>query len=183
MIPRLLARNPRPGWGLRSTSSALARTCSPISSSLFSSSLSRPTSACSSPTRSVWERRSKLASSCSSWLLVSRCAHTRSRRRRRARACSGSVTEGLLLTVFVRTVGTALAKTVSRCAQEAAGTKAAQEEGIVRPRVTARARLCPRWGSLIVPLPALLGCGRLRDCRRRAEPGVNRWLRPGRRGE
>src|SRR5918911_401375 len=35
--------------------------------------------------------------------------------------------------------------------REAAGTKAAQEEGIVRRRLTARARLCPNRRSLSVP--------------------------------
>src|SRR5438874_12310776 len=34
---------------------------------------------------------------------------------------------------------------------EAAGTKAAQEEGIARKRMTARGRSCPRWCSLSVP--------------------------------
>ena len=41
-----------------------------------------------------------------------------------------------------------------KCGQsrEAAGTNAAQEEGIARTRVTAGALCCPRWCSLSVPL-------------------------------
>src|SRR5919204_4039793 len=35
--------------------------------------------------------------------------------------------------------------------REAAGTKAAQEEGIGRKGVTPRGRACPRWCSLSVP--------------------------------